>query len=173
MKTKVNNDLNQKFSRGTIWTHWLTALLIIVLVLSSLKIAGFESVEKSILVRMHLFIGSFVFILTIIRSFLLFRTKQPDNLKTGSRFVDKLAIWNHYAFYIFLFVISITGIVILFNGHYLDFLKSGNINSIIKTSILKYHVLMAFFVVLLLIIHIIGVLKHYVFTKENTLKRIF
>ena len=173
MKTKVNNDLNQKFSRGTIWIHWLTALLIIILVLAGLKVAGFESVEKSTLVKMHLFIGSFVFVLTIIRSYLLFKTKQPDHLKTGSRFIDKLAIWNHYAFYIFLFVISITGIVIIINGHYPEFLNSGNINDITKTSTLKYHVLMAFFVVLLLIIHVIGVIKHYLFTKENTLKRIF
>ena len=68
-----------------------------------------------------------------------------------------------------LFALSITGIVIILNGHYPEFLNSGNINDITKTSTLKYHVLMALFLVLLLIIHVIGVLKHYVFTKENTL----
>ena len=27
---KIKNDLNQKYGWGTIWTHWLTALLIIM-----------------------------------------------------------------------------------------------------------------------------------------------
>lgn len=168
----IKNDLTQKFNRGTIWTHWITALLIIILVLSSLKVAGFELIGESIIVKMHLFIGSTVFILTITRTFLLFKAKQPDHLKTGSKFIDKLAVLNHYMFYVLLFAISLTGIVVILNGHYLEFLKSGNINDIIKASMLKYHVLMALLVVLLLIMHVIGVIKHYIFTKENTLKRI-
>ena len=169
----IKNDLTQKFSKGTIWVHWLTAFLILIIVFSSLKIGGFEFVEKSTMTKIHILLGSLVFIFTIIRSFLLFKSKQPDSLKTGSKFVDKLAIWNHYIFYVLLFTISITGIVILFTGHYLEFLSSGNIDDITKTSSLKYHVLMAFVVILLLIMHVIGVVKHYIFTKENTLKRIF
>ncbi|MCK5170319.1 MAG: cytochrome b/b6 domain-containing protein [Bacteroidales bacterium] len=168
----IKNDLTQKFGRGTIWVHWITALLILILVLSSLKIGGFEFVEKSTMTKIHILLGSLVFILTIIRSFLLFKSIQPDSLKTGSKFVDKLAIWNHYLFYVLLFTISISEIVIMFTGYYLEFLSSGNIDDIVKTSSLKYHVLMAFFVILLLIMHAVGVVKHYIFTKENTLKRI-
>ena len=95
MKIKVNNDLNQKFSKGTFWTHWLTALLIFVLILSSLQIGGFESVERMGIIKIHLLLGSFVFVFTIIRSFLLFKIKQPEHLKTGSKFVDELVVWNH------------------------------------------------------------------------------
>lgn len=168
----IKNDLTQKFGRGIIWVHWLTVLLILIIVLSSLKIGGFEFVEKSTMTKIHILFGSLVFIFTITRSFLLFKSKQPDSLKTGSKFVDKLAVWNHYLFYVLLFAISATGIVIMFTGHYLEFLSSGNIDDIVKTSSLKYHVLMAFLVILLLIMHVIGVVKHYIFTKENTLKRI-
>ncbi|RLD65101.1 MAG: hypothetical protein DRI95_09425 [Bacteroidetes bacterium] len=176
MKVKVNNDLNQKFSKGTIWTHWLTALLILVLVLSSLKTAGFESMERMTIITLHLLLGSLVFVFTIIRSILLYKTKQPVHLKTGSKFVDKLVVGNHYLFYLLLFTISIMGIVVIFTGNYIEGLSSGSIESIIppkEIPILKYHVLITFFVVLLVVMHVIGVIKHYIFTKENTLKRIF
>ncbi|OQY02709.1 MAG: hypothetical protein B6I20_06660 [Bacteroidetes bacterium 4572_117] len=175
MKIKIENDLNQKFSKGTIWLHWLTALLILILVLSSFKIAGFGSIERMQMIKMHLLIGSFVFIFTIIRTYLFFNTKQPEHLKTGSKFIDKLAIWNHYLLYILLFVISIMGIVVIFTGNYIEGISSGSIDNIIpqkEISILKYHVLITFLAVLLVIMHVIGVIKHYIFTKENTLKRI-
>ena len=98
------------------------------------------------------------------------------HLKTGSKFVDKLVVGNHYLFYLLLFTISIMGIVVIFTGNYIEGLSSGSIESIIppkEIPILKYHVLITFFVVLLVVMHVIGVIKHYIFTKENTLKRIF
>ncbi len=175
MKVKVNNDLNQKFSKGTIWTHWLTALLILVLILSSLKTAGFESVERMGIITIHLLLGSLVFVFTIIRSFLLIKIEQPEHLKTGSKFIDKIVVGNHYLFYLLLFAISIMGIVAMVTGNYIESISSGSIENIIpqkEIPILKYHVLMTFLVVLLVIMHIIGVIKHYILTKENTLKRI-
>ncbi len=175
MKKKFKNDLNQKFSRGTIWTHWLTVLLILVLILSSLKIAGFESMERMTIITIHLLLGSSVFFFTIVRSILLFKNKQPEHLKTGSRFIDKLVVWNHYSFYLLLFTISIMGIVVMFTGNYIEGISSGNIENIVspkEIALLKYHVLITLLVVFLVVIHVIGVIKHYVFTKENTLKRI-
>ena len=172
---KIKNDLNQKYGWGTIWTHWLTALLILVLVFSSFQVAGFESLERMGTIKTHLLLGGLVFIFTIIRSILLFKTKQPDYIKTGSKFIDKLVVGNHYLFYLLLFTISIMGIMVLFTGNYIEGLSSGNIENIVpqkEIPILKYHVLITFFVVLLAFIHIIGVMKHYIFTKENTLKRI-
>ncbi|MEN8123324.1 MAG: cytochrome b/b6 domain-containing protein [Bacteroidota bacterium] len=176
MGTKIKNDLNQKYGRGIIWTHWLTALLILVLVLSSLKMAGFESIDRMGIIIMHLIIGSSVFLLTIARSFLFFKTKQPDHLKTGSKFVDKFVVWNHYLFYVLLFVISIMGIVVVISGNYIEGISRWNLENIIppkEIPMLKYHVLVTLFIVLFAIIHILGVAKHYIFTKENTLKRIF
>lgn len=160
----------KKLSRGTIWVHCLTVFLILVLVLSSFKIGGLELVGRTEIVKMHLLIGSTVFILIIIQSFLLFKAKQHHYFKTGFKFVRKY--WNHYIFYVLLFAITLTGIDILFTGHYLKFLRSENIDDIIKISTLKYHVLMGFFVINLILIQMIGVVKHYIFTKENILKRV-
>lgn len=172
---KIKNDLTQKFNRGTILTHWITAMLIFTLIALSLNTVGEQYLEKLTIIKIHIFLGSLVFIFTIYRSYLLIKTKQPASLKTGSKFIDKLAIWNHYLFYLLLFAISITGFIVMFVGNYLNAFSSGNINDIVSPKdipLLKYHVLIIAFLIILFIMHIVGVIKHYIFNKENTLKRI-
>ncbi|MEN8139251.1 MAG: cytochrome b/b6 domain-containing protein [Bacteroidota bacterium] len=175
MKAEINNDLTKKFHKGTIWMHWLTAIFIGILVLSSLKIAGFEALERSLMIKLHLFFGSFIFIFTIVRTYLFFKKEQPENIKTGSKFVDKLVVWNHNLFYLFLVGISIMGIIVVVDGQYIDGLINGidRITPQKEISMLKYHVLATFLMILLAIVHVFGVVKHYAFTRENTLKRIF
>jgi len=175
MKADINNNLDQKFSQPMIWIHWITALLITILVLSSLKVGGFDSIERGSVIKLHLILGSLVFVLTVIRSFYLFREKQPDNLKTGSKFMDRLIEWNHIFFYFLLFAISVMGFVVVIDGHYIQGLLNGmeSISPQHEISMLKYHVLATLFIVLLALMHVMGVIKHLVFTRENTLKRIF
>lgn len=171
----MKNNLKQKFNRLTIWTHWLSAIFIIIIILLSLNLIGYNSTERSTVVWIHIVLGSLIFVFTIIRVYLLFYAKQPNHLKTGSKFNDKLVIWNHYLLYALLAVISITGIMVFIKGNYLEFILSGSID-ILKPQneipSLKYHVLTVLFLLLLFIMHILGVLKHYIITKENTLKRI-
>lgn len=172
---KIKNDLSQKYSKGTIWIHWLSAIFIIALVLISLNVGGMDSLERTKLVKIHLFFGGSVFILTLFRSFLLIKTKQPEHLKTGSKIGEQLIYWNHYAFYILLLVVSFTGIVVLFQGNYFSFLSNGNVESLASQKeipMLKYHVLMVLFIIVMLILHVLGVLKHLILAKENTLRRI-
>ena len=174
MKEKIQNDLNQKYSRATIAIHWITALLIIALFPLGKYMSGIESSEKMGLLKIHAIFGIVVFILTLLRSYLFFKSKRPNDLKTGSKFNDKLAVWIHNAFYFLLIGISLAGFATMFFGGYFVALKSGNPNLIAsKEQImpLKAHELLATIMMILLLLHVLGVIKHYVLTKENTLKR--
>jgi cytochrome b561 len=87
-----------------------------------------------------------------------------------------LVIGVHNTFYILLFGLSLSGIAILVMGGYGEALKKNNPDLIKNSSeiaSLEAHEIMALMMILLLLIHVIGVIKHYVVTKENTLKRIF
>lgn len=174
MKERIKNDLSQKFNKTTVWIHWLTALIIFVLILSSFKLLGFDLVERLVMIVTHLLLGSLIFIFTATRTYLLFSAEQPEHLKTGSKFIDKLAVWNHYFFYLLLLVISVMGVLAMLKGNYIEGLFVGldNILPQAEIPILKLHVLLSFILLLNLIIHILGVIKHYIFTRENTLKRI-
>lgn len=176
MGTSIKNDLSKKFSKGTIFVHWLTALLILTLFPLGKYMEGLEPMEKMGLLKVHAGLGILVLLLTIYRTYLFFKKERPADLKTGSKFNDKLAVWIHNIFYFLLFGIAISGIVVMVLGGYGDAISSGDA-SLIKPHgeipPLKGHGIMALIMMVLLVLHVVGAVKHYILTKENTLKRIF
>lgn len=171
---ETNNDLTQKYSKGNIVIHWATAILILTLFPLGKYMSGLSVTEKMDFIKIHALLGTIVFLLTLVRSYLFFKSKRPEDLRTGSKFNDKLAVWIHNAFYFLLIGISIAGIATMISGGYVDALKSGMSDLIAsKENImpLKAHRLLATFMMILLVLHVLGVIKHYVLTKENTLKR--
>ena len=156
--------------------HWVTTLLILALFPLGKYMAGLESTEKMGLIKIHAALGTIVFVLTIIRSWLFFKKPRPTDLKTGSKLNDKLAVWVHNLFYYLLLGIAVSGIASMVLGGYGDALTNGNPELIVnreEIQPLKGHGLMALVLILLLVMHIIGVIKHYILLKENTLKRIY
>lgn len=176
MTYSVHNDLSDKFSKGIIVIHWLTALLILVLFVSGLSLKGLEVSEKMDLLKFHASLGTLFFLLTIIRSILFFKSRRPADLKTSSRFNDILAVWIHNVLYVLMLLLGISGIATMIIGGYGDALQTGDL-SLIKPrediASLKAHTVLSFLTIGLVVLHIIGVIKHFILTKENTLKRIF
>lgn len=175
MKSEIQNDLSQKFSRGTIAIHWLTALLIFALFPLGKYMEGLEPAEKMGMIKIHAVLGIVIFILTIIRSWLFFKAPRPIDLQTGSKFNDKLAIGIHNVFYFLLLGISISGIATMVLGGYGEAISNANSELIINRNEilpLKGHGIMALILMLLFAMHVVGVIKHYIVIKENSLKRI-
>jgi len=174
MKSTVKNDLTQKYSKSTILIHWISAVLILVLFGLGLSMEDADAIEKMKLIKFHAPLGLLLFILTLIRSILFFKSPRPDDIKTGSKFNDKIAVWIHNAFYIILILISISGIVVMFQAGFSDALQTADPSKISDKDLpsLKAHGTMSFILIGLVVLHIIGVIKHYILTKENTLKRI-
>lgn len=169
------NDLTKKFSKTTRVTHGITALLILALFPMGKYMEGLEISEKMGLIKIHAILGIIVLTLTIIRTISFFKHERPADLKTGSKFNDKLAVWIHNIFYFLLFGIAISGIATMILGGYGEALKIGNIE-IIKSHgeipPLKPHGIMATIMMILLVMHVVGFIKHLILKKENTLKRI-
>jgi len=173
---EVKNDLTKKFDKGTIWIHWLTAILILALFPMGKYMSGLEPVDKMSFVKIHAILGIIVFVLTLFRTWFFFKKPRPEDLKTGTKFNDKLAVWIHNIFYFLLFGIAISGLATMILGGYGDALKSGNVEVIkdaAEIGSLKPHGALAMIMMVLLLLHVFGAIKHYFLTKENTLKRIF
>ncbi len=175
MKTSIPNDMTQKYSKSAIIIHWVTAALILILFPLGKYMEGLPAAEKLDLIKIHAGLGILVFVLTVIRTWVFFTKERPEDLRTGSKINDKLAVWVHYAFYFMLFAITLSGVASMALGGYGDAITSGDA-SLIKASAevppLKAHGLLNVLLMLLLALHVIGVAKHYLMTKENTLKRI-
>lgn len=175
MKKTIQNDLTQKYSKATIATHWLTALLILILFPLGKYMERIEPSEKMGLITVHAILGIIVFVLTIVRTRSFFKNERPTDLETGSKFNNKLTVWIHNVFYIILFVLSISGIAVMLLGGYAEALQSSApelIKNRSEITPMKVHGITSLIMMILLVLHVLGVLKHYIFTKENTLKRI-
>ena len=136
---------------------------------------GLDSGEKMGLLKLHVALGLIVFLLTLVRTWLFFKSPRPADLATGSKFNDKLAVWVHNAFYFLLIGITLSGIATMILGGYGEALKTGNPKLILgheEIPPLKGHGIMALLLMVLFVVHVVGVIKHYIITKENTLKRI-
>lgn len=171
----MKNDLTKKFSKTTRVTHGLTAFLILALFPLGKYMEGLEVFEKMGLIKIHAILGIIVFVLTIFRTFSFFKAERPADIKTGSKFNDKLAVWIHNIFYFLLFGIAVSGIGTMILGGYGEALKTGDFEMIKNSSEippLKFHGIMAAIMMILLVMHIVGFLKHLLVKKESTLKRI-
>ncbi|MGB1204849.1 MAG: cytochrome b [Chitinophagales bacterium] len=171
----IKNDLSKKFSRRTIISHWLTALLILILFPMGKYMHGLAPADKMLFVKIHAILGILVFLITIVRSIAFFKDERPKHLNTGTVITDKLSIWIHNAFYVLLFIISVSGIGVMIAGGYGEALMNGT-PDIIKSKEdippMPVHGFSTFIMMVLLVLHVLGVAKHYFFAKENALERI-
>ena len=171
----MSNDLSQKYSKTTRITHGLTALFILALFPLGKYMTGLETTEKMGLIKVHIALGLIVFALTILRSYSYFKHERPTEIKTGSKLNDRLIAWIHNAFYFLLFAIAISGLATMFLGGYGEALQSSNPN-LIKPAAeippLKAHGITSLLMMLLLVMHVVGFIKHWIAKKENTLTRV-
>lgn len=174
---KDEQNTNEKHNKIIIIIHWVTSVLIVLLFLMGKYMEELDFSKKNELLKIHVAIGLLVFNLTILRVYFYFKYPRPGALKRGSKLNSQIVVWVNKTFYILLLGASITGIVSLFLGGYIKAMKLVYVNKHISlenyTNVpLKGHGILAGILMVLFAAHVIGVIKHYLITKENTLKRI-
>lgn len=166
--------MSKSYNDGVIAIHWITLVLLIIAFVSGKYMEGQEPYEITGTIKSHIIIGLLVLLLTIIRSFMYVKFERPDPIKTKSELNDKLIVWIHKAFYYLLYGIVLTGMAtVIFGGYMAFFITEIPLDEINRESyFLVGHNLLTILTILFIVLHVVGVVKHYIFTKENTLKRI-
>lgn len=176
METTIKNNLTEKYSKPTIIIHWLSFLLIIALIPVGFIMSDMENGEtKLLLLRVHLFSGILVFILTLLRVWFFFKHKRPSKLQTGSWLHDKLIVWLENSFYFILILLSFSGIGTVVFGNFAEAIQNGDASLLPQINDIPpamAHKALAIILIIILLGHIGGVVNHYIKTKENTIKRI-
>ncbi len=170
----------KNYSNRTVWIHWLTSILIFVLIYTGINMEHSElNQSKFDLYRVHFLCGDLVFLLTIVRVFALFKDQRPEPLYEPNNKRAKFIKIVHNGFYVVILWMCISGLISLNLEGIIPALKSGNLADLPDitkdglTPIMLSHHIVAKLVFLLLIFHIGGFVLHLVQTKENTLKRIW
>ena len=161
-----------KYHKHTRVIHSISALMIIGLfILGKLMEKQGPDTVMSVL-PIHSVGGYLLLILTIYRTWLLFKKERPAPVDTGKKWNQKLMYFVHRAFYVLIFIAICSGIGTAATGGYPEAFETMDASLIHKTPVKPVHGMSTFAMILLVVAHVGGVIRHYVRTKENTLKRI-
>lgn len=165
----------KKYHKNIIISHWLTALLILIVFPIGLKINDSKGSVRVVLLVIHAVLGIAIFGITLVRSWMSLKYPRPLPVNTGSQINNLLIVFVHKTFYLTLLGLCVSGILVLLKKRYYQYIfQKQEILTITeeKLVLLEYHENFSKIFVLLFLVHVIGVIKHYILKKENTLKRI-
>ena len=170
----LNN--NQKYGLISILFHWSMAIIILITFLLGKNLQdNFENYY--FILQLHNSFGLLILILAIFRLIWKFLNIKPDAPSNKIIFM-KLASLTHIIFYIFFFIIPITGYLLTnLQGDVVNFFGTHLPNILERNSGLKYYVHDAHYylgniLLLILSLHILGALYHHFILRDNTLRRI-
>jgi len=171
--------LNNKTKYGLLSKlfHWLTAAGLIVQIPLGFYLVDLDFDQTRVdIENYHILFGLIIFYVTLVR--LIFKVLKPIPDFKGSAFLGQkfIARLNHLLLYLTLLTVTISGILKkLFNGESLVvFFKKINLtyNYELSEQFYSIHILANYALIGLITLHILAVLFHKFFLRENILKRI-
>ena len=173
---RLRNTLTEYGTISKIF-HWSSAAVLIIQIPLGFYLVDMDFSEKRLTVEsLHVTLGISIFYLTILR--LIYKTFNPtphlqNSIFAGQKLIAKL---NHYLLYISILIITISGALKkLYNGEKLDlFFFNLEIKENFELADIFYeiHIIGNFTLIGLITLHILAVITHKLFFKENLLKRI-
>ena len=156
--------------------HWLSAILLLIQIPLGFYLVDLDFGEERINVEnIHVILGLTIFYIVIIR--LLNKILNPTPKLDPSVFKGQvfLAKMNHILLYLAILSITVSGILKkLFNGETLViFFKEIQIkdNFELADQFYNVHILSNYVIIFLIVIHLMAVIVHRLFFKDNLLKK--
>ena len=156
--------------------HWLSAILLLVQIPLGFYLVDLDFGEQRINIEnIHVIIGLSIFYIVILR--LVNKILNPTPKLNPSIFKGQvfLAKMNHILLYLAILSITVSGILKkLFNGENLIiFFKEIQIkdNFELADQFYNIHILSNYTILVLIVIHLMAVIVHRLFFKDNLLKK--
>src|SRR5262245_40149572 len=160
--------------------HWISAMLIFVALATGtfwLKATPNSSPDKIAQLAAHMSLGIAILLLTVGRLVVRNIAPLPERATAGHVLLDKLAVAIHYGRYAAIFLMGVSGIVTAAAAD-LSAIVFGDSSTPLPESFLHLpariaHGVFAQAIVILVSLHILGTLYHYLFRKDQLLRRIW
>lgn len=166
-----------QYSKRMVIVHWLTLALLIAAWYLGDSLGDATDDSKATLAGyiVHISVGGTILLLTIFRLF--FRRQDGIPAPIGDTPMDRLAKAVHYLLYLLLFVLPVSGVIILLTS------KAGPaLLAFDATMLPKEHGYRGVFahevheqsvnvLIALAVIHILGAIKHQFITKDGLMQR--
>lgn len=165
-----------RYGTTAIVIHWLSALLIIVLIGSGFR-AGFSSdaATKAAALTVHVPVAGTVLLLTIFRLIWWWKLDtKPTPLPGIPTWQETVAKWTHRALYLLLFVLLGSGIAMsVMSGLPLALFGDAPLPELADFPPRAPHGIVARVLVALVVLHAAAALQHHFLLKDGTLRRMW
>ena len=146
-----------RYSRGAATLHWVSAILIITLLVQGFLMTKFEDGDqKTLFYQLHVTLGYFVLILSLVRVWWARRDQRPDALPMPK--AEAVAFkWVHYLLVLGAVVTATAGILLLIGSGLLPIAPAVTAAEIDRSlPVRNAHSIFALGMVVLLVAHLAG-----------------
>ena len=196
----MNNNI--KYTNVAIALHWLIGIAILFMFVlgwfmtelpkETLKTTSFdifnldlitweveeEQSQRSFYFNLHKSVGLSLLLLIVLRMYWRFTHRPPAFLSSMKLWEKRLAKATHHSLYLLMFLIPLSGIIMSAGSKY--GIKWFGIKVIpgfddkaIRELFFEFHEIFGLLLLLLLIFHILGAIKHSIIDKDGTLRRMW
>jgi cytochrome b561 len=177
----MRNAVRSNYSRGAIALHWSIGVLMILNLLGGFFHESFGKAAVPLIMGLHKSTGILILVLTVGRLVWRLTHRPPPLADTVKRWEKGLAHATHWAFYLLMFALPITGWLmssaggrkypISFYGLFpVPFLPVAQ-DKAAANIYAERHEMLGFIIAALIILHIAAALKHHLLDKDNTVVR--
>lgn len=196
----MNN--NTKYTNVAIALHWLIGIAILFMFIlgwfmtelpkESAKTTSFdifnlglmtwevakEESPRAFYFNLHKSIGLTILMLIVLRMYWRFTHRPPAFLNSMKLWEKRLAKATHHSLYLLMFLIPLSGIIMSAGSKYgvkwfgIKVIP-GFDDKVIRELFFEFHEIFGLLLLLLLIFHILGAIKHSIIDKDGTLRRMW
>lgn len=170
--------MNNNLSKATILFHWLTGLAFIAVLVLGLYMEDLpKGPDKWEIMGIHKSLGAIVFVLAVIRLAWRFKEGSISSISKLSRIQSILATSIHHLLLLATIVMPLSGILMSIGGGRgvdvfgLSVVAAGEKIEWLSAISHTIHVNAVAFIMLALLLHIAGAVKHQFVDKDGTISR--
>ncbi len=174
-------DTHRRFSGLTVSLHWIIALGMITLIAFGLYIEGLpRGPEKGQLIGLHKSFGIVIFVLALLRIGWRFVNRFPRPLSTLPTWQENLAKLAHWVLILGTILMPVSGVIMSVGGGHpvgvfgFELIARSDVENETMNQIgHAMHGLGGKLLILFIVLHVVGALKHQLIDKDGTMQRIF
>ncbi|EAR07469.1 cytochrome b [Reinekea blandensis] len=168
--------MTHRYHSALIVLHWLLAVLIIAALGAGLFLEDWPNSDPAKIdtLRIHMIVGLLIGVLMIVRLVVRLRTKKPPHADTGRAWLNALGIAAHWALYLLVILMVITGVGISAGAGLPDIVFAGRgalPDSFDHLPARAGHGLFASVLMFLILLHLIAAVYHQWVLKDGLLSR--
>jgi len=172
-------DTHQKFTWPTVSLHWIIAIAIIAMLAFGLYLEDMpRGPDKGQLIGLHKSVGILILMFALVRVLWRYLNQFPKPLSTLTNWQEKLAKLTHWVLIIGTVLLPVSGILMSIGGGFgigvFGFelvARSPDKNETLSQIGHVLHGVGGKLLILFVILHIVGAIKHQFIDKDGTLSR--